>query len=88
MVEIIIRKSHEYEEQFDSNRIIRALMLAANNTGQSLTPQEIEKITEYINRHIPDTVADIEELHLLAIDAANTIRPDIATAYNAYHLYH
>lgn len=87
-MEIIIKKGIDYEEFFDCDRIIKALTLAANNTGQPLTEQEINIISEYIQDHVPEQVEDIEELHLLAIDAANQTRPDIATAYNAYHLYH
>ena len=75
-------------EEFDINRIVIALMKSANDTGQPWSNSDIDQIINEVNKLITKKQYKISELHEIAISASKAIRPDVASAYNAYHLYH
>lgn len=84
----ILKKDGVRVEEFNADKIIRAVNMASDRAGVKLEPKDLVKITEEVLCNIKDyTVIPVQEVHPIVIEAINKVNSQVANCYKDYRGY-
>lgn len=84
----ILKKDGVRVEDFNADKIIRAVNMASDRAGVKLEPKELHKVAEDVLVNIKDyTVIPVQEVHSIVIKAIYKVNPVVAKCYEDYRGY-
>lgn len=84
----ILKKDGCRVEEFNSDKIYRAVELASDRANTKLSPVELKRIATNVQTKVSDrVVVPIEDIHALVIEEVAKINPIVATCYKDYRGY-
>lgn len=84
----ILKKDGVRVEDFNADKIIRAVNMASDRAGVKLEPKDLVEITEEVLCNIKDyTVIPVQEVHPIVIEAINKVNSQVANCYKDYRGY-
>lgn len=85
--EILIKKKSGVLEEYNPEKIIRAINKSAERTLRRLTDNEAIMVVKTVESNLymlTDNVVSIEFMHVLVEQALKEVRPDVAEQYTSY----
>lgn len=84
----ILKKDGVRVENFNPEKICRAVNMASDRAGERLEPKDLTAIVEGVLDKIKDyTVIPVQEMHPIVISEINKLNPKVAQCYKDYRGY-
>lgn len=86
-MQIKIKKKNGSIEKFSNAKIIRAVTLAGDRIGVTLSKSELDKIVANVRQNIIGDSIDVYDLHKIVCHAIKSVNPDVSASYQNYRDY-
>lgn len=81
----VVKKNNKFVEDFQEEKIIRAINLSASRVNVKIEKRKMDKILLHIKQNMKNmSLVTVEEIHSFVIDALRLFEPTVYEQYNAY----
>lgn len=86
-MQIKIEKKNGTIEKFDTKKIERAVALAGDRVGVTLTKQQMKDIIDNVKQSIHSDMVNVFDMHKIVCHAIKQVNSDVAASYQNYRDY-